>query len=186
VCRETNRFLDPILLKKKAQKLRKETGDERWLAPTEKVSKSVAKAVTLSLLRPFELLMFEYMCLLLDVYSAFLLGILYLFFGAFPLVFRETHGFNLWQVGLSFAGIGVGMILAIATDSVWYRIRLGLMAKLSRETGVEGASEPEFRLPPVIFGALLAPVGIFMFGWSTYPWVHWIVPIIGSAIFGAG
>lgn len=176
----------PILLKKKAQNLRKETGDNRWYAPTEKVEKSVSRAIALSLLRPFQLLIFEPMCLLLDTYSAFLLGILYLFFGAFPLIFRDLHGFNLWQTGLSFVGIGIGMIIAIATDSVWYNLRLKLMAKLERETGVEGASEPEFRLPPVIFGALLAPIGLFMFGWSTYAWVHWIVPIIGSAIFGAG
>lgn len=176
----------PILVKEKAKKLRKETGDDRWRAPSEKVDKSVAKAVGHALLRPFELLFFEPMCLNLCVYTAMLLGILYLFFGAFPLVFRNTHGFNLWQVGLSFLGIGIGMILAIATDPVWYRIRLNLMAKLSKETGVEGASEPEFRLPGVIVGAFLVPGGIFMFGWSTYPWVHWIVPIIGSAIFGAG
>jgi hypothetical protein len=60
------------------------------------------------------------------------------------------------------------------------------MRRLEAETGIQGSSEPEFRLPPAIAGALLVPAGIFMFGWSAYPWVHWIVPIIGSAIFGTG
>jgi hypothetical protein len=146
----------------------------------------VVQAVGRSLQRPFELLIFEPMCLNLCIFSALLLGILYLFFGAFPLVFGTSHGFNTWQVGLSFTGILVGMIAGILTDPVWSRIRTSLVRKLEAETGVPGASEPEFRLPPAIMGAFLVPAGIFMFGWSTYPWVHWIVPIVGSAIFAIG
>lgn len=178
--------LDPILIKNKASKMRKDTADERWMAPNEKSQKSVISAVSHSLLTPFQLLIFEPMCLNLCIFSAILLGILYLFFGAFPLVFRQIYGFNLWQVGLTFLGILIGMLLAACLDPVWHRIRARLVDKLSQETGVEGSSEPEFRLPPAILGSILVPAGIFMFGWSSYPWVHWIVPIIGSAIFGAG
>ncbi|KFA62999.1 hypothetical protein S40285_06856 [Stachybotrys chlorohalonatus IBT 40285] len=162
------------LLKKKAAAKRKETGDDRWLAPGDKVEKSVVGAMGRSLLRPFQLLMFEFMCLSLCIYSAILLGILYLFFGVFPLVFRSNHNFNLWQVGLTFLGMGVGMVLGILTDPVWHRIRDRLIQRLERETGVEGKSEPEFRLPSVIFGCFLVPVGLFWFGWTTYSSVHWI------------
>ncbi|RFU74475.1 major facilitator superfamily transporter [Trichoderma arundinaceum] len=176
----------PILLRNKARNIRKETGDDRWLAPTEKAKKTVFQAVSTSLQRPFQLLIFEPMCLNLCIFTAILLGILYLFFGAFPLVFGTNHGFNLWQIGLTFAGIGVGMIIGVFSDPVWYRIRSRLIAKLERETGVPGSSEPEFRLPSAIVGSVMVPIGIFMFGWTTYPSVHWIVPIIGSAIFGTG
>lgn len=177
---------DPILLRNKARQLRKDTGDDRWMAATEKVQKSVVQAVGRSLRRPFELLIFEPMCLNLCLFSALLLGILYLFFGAFPLVFKTNHGFNAWQIGLSFMGILAGMIIGVFTDPVWHRIRTRLVQKLEAETGVQDASEPEFRLPPAILGAFLVPAGIFMFGWSTYSWVHWIVPIIGSCIFAVG
>lgn len=34
--------------------------------------------------------------------------------------------------------------------------------------------------------AVLVPVGLFMFAWTTFPWVHWMVPIVGSGIFGMG
>lgn len=182
----TDCFLDPILLRNKARHIRKETGDERWKAPTEKVQKSAISAIGRSLLRPFQLLIFEPMCLNLCILSAIVLGILYLFFGAFPLVFRNIYGFNLWQTGCSFLGILVGMLAAAGLDPVWHRNRNNLVRKLSEETGIEGSSQPEFRLPPAIVGGILVPVGIFMFGWSCYPWIHWIVPIIGSAIFGAG
>ena len=62
------------------------------------------------------LLIFEPMCLNLCVLSAILLGIQYLFFGAFNVVFASNYGFKLWQIGLTFSGISVGMIIAIATD----------------------------------------------------------------------
>ncbi|GAB0136145.1 hypothetical protein EsDP_00004457 [Epichloe bromicola] len=176
----------PILLQRKAKNLRKETGDDRWFAPTETPQRSVTRAVGRSLLRPFQLLFFEPMCLNLCLFSAILLGILYLFFGAFPLVFGTNHGFNAWQVGMSFTGILAGMILGTMTDPLWHRIRSRLVAKLEAETGVQGASEPEFRLPPAIMGSFLVPAGIFMFGWSTFPWIHWVVPMVGSCIFAIG
>ncbi|KAG5984023.1 hypothetical protein E4U55_006388, partial [Claviceps digitariae] len=176
----------PVLLQHKAKQLRQQTGDARWTAPADKLQRSVVRAVGQSLLRPFQLLLFEPMCLNLCIFSALLLGILYLFFGAFPLVFGVNHGFNAWQVGLSFTGILVGMILGIMTDPVWHRIRCRLIHRLQAETGVEGASEPEFRLPPAIMGSFLVPAGIFMFGWSSFAWVPWVVPIIGSCIFAIG
>lgn len=176
----------PILLRNKARKLRKDTGDDRWMAPSEKSTKTVSRAILVSLQRPFQLLIFEPMCLLLCLFCAILLGILYLFFGAFPLVFSTNHGFKLWQIGLTFLGIGVGMVVAMLTDPVWHRIRLRLMARLERETGVPGASEPEFRLPSAIAGSVLVPAGLFMFAWTTYSSVPWIVPIVGSGLFGMG
>ncbi|KAI1461038.1 MFS general substrate transporter [Annulohypoxylon moriforme] len=170
----------PIKLREKARKLRKETGDERWKAPIEKSTKSVIATVGNSLLRPFQLLIFEPMCLLLCIFSAILLGVLYLFFGAFGLVFGDTYGFNLWQSGLSFLGIFTGMIICSAIDTIWRWRYLQLLEKN------DGRPEPEFRLPSAICGAILVPIGLFIFAWSAYPWVHWIVPIIGSGIFGCG
>ncbi|KAH6995307.1 major facilitator superfamily domain-containing protein [Ilyonectria destructans] len=176
----------PILLRNKAQMIRKETGDNRWVSPMEKVRKSPIRGLGLSLLRPFQLLIFEPMCLNLCIFSALLLGIIYLFFGAFPLVFGDIYSFNLWQNGLSFLGIMVSMLLGVATDPIWRRVRDNLIRKHERETGLKGKSEPEFRLPPAILGSILVPCGLFMFAWSTYPWVHWIVPIVGSGFFGIG
>jgi MFS family permease len=176
----------PVLLREKARKLRKETGDPRWVAPMEKTSKSVIKTISYSLLRPGELLLFEPMCLNLCLFSAILLGILYLFFGAFPLVFGGNHGFTDSQVGISFIGIFVGMVCAGLTDPLFHKNYVRLIKEREIATGEVGGSEPEYRLPPAIVGGILVPVGLFLFAWTTYATVHWIVPIIGSAIFGMG
>lgn len=139
-----------------------------------------------ALLRPFEILLFEPMALILDLYSAILLGILYLFFGAFPTVFEGAFNFNLWQTGLTFLGMLVGMLAGAMSSSTWQKVRARLIQKNEQVTGVEGKSEPEFRLPQVMVGSVLVTIGLFWFAWTTFSWVHWILPIIGSGVFGMG
>ncbi|RWA03625.1 hypothetical protein EKO27_g11479 [Xylaria grammica] len=175
----------PIKLREKARRLRKETGDERWKAPMEKSTKSIPQTIAFSLLRPFQLLTFEPMCLLLSLLSAVLLGVIYLFFGAFTLIFGGNYGFNLWQIGLSFLGIAIGMLAGAASNSIWRSIHRKLVHRN------HGVPEPEFILVSSIVGAVIVPVGLFLFAWTSFPWVHWIFPIIGGYVsvvcgFGVG
>ncbi|KAI2641974.1 major facilitator superfamily domain-containing protein [Xylaria nigripes] len=170
----------PIILRDKARAIRKETGDDRWKAPMENTTKSIPKTVGLSLMRPFQLLAFEPMCLLLSLLSAVLLGIIYLFFGAFPLVFGNNYGFKLWEIGLSFIGIFLGMVIAALSNPVWQMVHRRLVRKN------HNVPEPEFRLASSILGAVLVPIGLFWFAWTSFPRIHWILPIIGSVIFGCG
>lgn len=158
---------------------------------------SLATAIGRSLATPFKLLALEPMCLALCMYSAILLGILYLFFGAFPLIFSRNYGFNQWQVGFSFLGIGVGLVLGVLADlhwrGAWERMIARMtggnsspMARTPDEGGAAGAPEPEIRLVPAIVGAPLASIGLFIFAWTSIPEIHWMVPIVGSIIFGVG
>jgi hypothetical protein len=49
----------PVLLRNKAIRLRKETGNPEWIAPIEKLDRSVTMTVLWSCLRPFQLLLLE-------------------------------------------------------------------------------------------------------------------------------
>ena len=173
----------PTRLRALAKSPRKEFGNGGRKAMIGTNTQTKNQTLMISLLRPFQLLFLEPMCLCLNLYSAVLLGILYLFFGAFPLVFETQHGMSLWQVGLTFMGIITGMIAAAASTPLWSRIREHLLK--TRRMGLE-ERHPEYQLPPSILGGLLIPVGLFWFGWTTYSSIHWIVPIIGSALFGFG
>lgn len=135
------------LLRRKAQKLRQETGDERWQAPIEKLKRSVVQTVLRSCYRPLLLLILEPMCLLLCLFSALLLGILYLFFGAFQLVFANVYGFTLWQLGCSFLGLMAGNVLAALMDPIWRRLYDRLERKHEAAVGRSGDFQPEWRLP---------------------------------------
>jgi len=170
----------PVLLQDRAVSLRKSTGDPRYRAPIEKTPRSIARTVLWSCTRPFELLIFEPMLLLLCIFTAILLGILYLFFQAFPLVFANVHHFSLQQIGLTFIGLIVGMGLGMLTDPIWQKNYTRLVHNHNQ------ISQPEFRLPPAIAGSVLAPIGLFWFAWTTSPHVHWVLPVIGSTFFGMG
>jgi hypothetical protein len=136
------------LLKRKAIRLRKDTGVGTFIAPIEKTNRSVLQMVFCSLYRPVLLLILEPMCLNLCIFSAILLGILYLFFGAFLLVFTNVYGFELWQIGSSFLGILVGMLIAILSDPLWRKIYARLERKHQQAVGERDEFMPEWRLPP--------------------------------------
>jgi hypothetical protein len=76
-------------------------------------------------------------------------------------------------------------ILTLSPYHSWTKNYMRLLANHAKVNGSPG-SEPEYRLPPAMFGAPLITIGLLWFGWTTYSSVHWIVPIIGSAFFGAG
>lgn len=38
----------------------------------------------------------------------------------------------------------------------------------------------------MILGGLVLPAGLFIYGWTTQYGVHWIVPILGTALIGFG
>lgn len=58
-------------------------------------------------------------------------------------------------------GIFVGMIIGIASNKLWHVQYLSLVRKEEERTGIPGAVQPEFRLPPTIAGAALVPIGLF-------------------------
>ncbi|EPQ30350.1 uncharacterized protein PFL1_01876 [Pseudozyma flocculosa PF-1] len=169
----------PIILAKRARRLRKQTGDDKLYAQHERNigQKSVVRTIATSCTRPFELLINEYMLALLCIWSALLLGLLYLLFIAFPIVFRQ-HGFNVQEVGLSFVGIGLGQLVALASMPYWAR-----KYAAAREAG-GGVAPPEARLPVAMAGALIMPVGLFAFAFTSYASVPWIVPILASILIG--
>ena len=171
----------PSLQSKKAARIRKETGDDSYRSRHEITysQKSLKQTLWLSTKRVPQLLTLEPMLFLLCLWSALLLGIIYLLFEAYPIV-MEQHGFNLWQTGLSFLGILVGMLLALASMPFWARLY-----KQAREAA-GGKAPPEARLLPSMPGAFLTVIGLFIFAFTSYPNVHWIGPVIAGAPFGGG
>ena len=61
------------------------------------------------------------MALLLDLWTALVLGVLYLAFQAFPIIFGQQHGFNQQMVGCSFLGIGLGLVFGTCSQWYWNR-----------------------------------------------------------------
>jgi len=106
---------------------------------------------------------------------------LYLLFTTLTSVFTGSYGFSSSSVGLVYLGIGVGMFLGIG---IFGKLSDPLIQKLAARNN--GVLEPEFRIPPMIPAALIIPAGLFIYGWTAQYQVHWIVPILGTALVGFG
>ena len=47
-----------------------------------------------------------------------------------------------------------------------------------------GSSKPEYRLPFLLLGSVLIPIGLLWYGWSLG--AHWMLPTLGTAVFAFG
>nr|GAT59330.1 predicted protein [Mycena chlorophos] len=135
----------------------------------------------INLSRPAILLFGSVVCFLLSLYMAFMYGIYYLMFTVFSSLFIDEYGFDTGTSGLTYIGLGVGFLLATVFSAKWGN---DIYLKLSKKNG--GKGEPEMRIPALIIGSFFVPVGLFWFGWSAQARIHWIMPIIGTGIFGFG
>ncbi|KZP22408.1 MFS general substrate transporter [Athelia psychrophila] len=158
----------PVLLKWKAARLRAASHDAKHTCPLDRHPIDLRRAVLASIYTPFQLMAYDRMALLLNAWNALLLGILYLAFQAFPLIFKK-HGFSAEQTGMSFLGIGLGMVGAIACMPFWNRL-------FERETlRFKGHPPPETRLYMGQVGGILVPIGLFWLAFTTYASVPWII-----------
>ncbi|KAL1637855.1 hypothetical protein SLS56_000412 [Neofusicoccum ribis] len=170
----------PVLLKWKAARLRKETGNAALRSEFES-DKTVSKVLGVALIRPFRLLFTQPIIQFLAIYMAFLYGLMYLVLSTFPTLWTTTYHEALGISGLNYISLAVGFFVGVQVAAPFND---RIYVRLKRRNGNVGA--PEFRVPLMLPGSLLVPVGLFWYGWSAQAGVHWIMPNIGAAIFGAG
>lgn len=130
-----------------------------------------------NLTRPWLMLFTEPILFLLSLYMAFIYGILYLDFTAYPIVYKQSRNWSAGIAGLSFLGICTGMAIA-TVGSPYINIIHGKYVKKL------GGSFPEARLPHLIYISWLTPISLFWFAWTANPPTHWISGIVAGLPFG--
>ncbi|KAF5650114.1 major facilitator superfamily domain protein [Fusarium tjaetaba] len=164
------------ILKSKAARLRKETGNPNLRAAGDKQT-PVKQLVLHALTRPMKFLFTSPIVALISLYIAFNFGVTMLLFATFPTVYENTYHWSISISGLAYIGVGVGCAIGVIT-----------FAKLSDRllNAKEGNYRAERRLIMMMFVSPMFPIGLFIYGWTTEYKVHWVVPIIGTAICGPG
>ncbi|RDW69360.1 MFS multidrug transporter-like protein [Coleophoma cylindrospora] len=171
----------PVLLHHKKMKLIKETGNEALHTEFDHPERTVWKTLRISLIRPFKLLGTQVIVQVLALYMAYLYGLMYLVLSSFPTLWEGEYKESVGIGGLNYISLGLGFFIGTQTVApLQDRIYRALKARNN------GVGKPEFRVPLMIPGALLVPVGFFWYGWSAQAKLHWIMPNIGAAIFAAG
>jgi MFS family permease len=189
----------PVLLKKKAQRLRKETGDSRYHHPHEDVKLDVKSVITKHLARPLVMLTTEPMVTCIAFYASFVYGLLYMTLEVFPIVFEENRGWPLVSSTLPFLGLFVGVLFAVL-------VNLANQPRYARAVDAnKGRPVPEARLIPMAIGGFLFAIGLFWFGyadsrclccyreaymtlysWTADPSIPWPSCVVATAFIGAG
>jgi hypothetical protein len=134
-----------------------------------------------SLVRPFRLLLTQPIVIALALYMAYLYGLMYLLLSTFPTLWEQRYGMSVGVGSLNYIGLGVGFFVGVQAVAP---LNDAIYRRLKAKNGHVGM--PEYRVPLMIPGSLLIPIGLFWYGWSAQAKTFWLVPDIGTAIFAAG
>ena len=166
------------ILSRRAKALRDATGNERYRSRGEINDRkiSVQSLFYETLCRPFQLALTEPVLICANFYVAYLYGIMYCFFEAFPLAFEGRHGFSTGAMGLSYVSGYIGCAVMCVFFCI-YNVKIAIPRFRA------GNWRPEYRMEPAFLGGILFPVSLFWFGWTSFSAVHWVVPMIAFAFF---
>ncbi|KAK7717020.1 hypothetical protein SLS57_006427 [Botryosphaeria dothidea] len=149
----------PVILKRRAKRLRKESGDDDVFAPIELEPQDVRHVVTVVLTRPIRMMLFEWIVL-----------------------FSCTYGFNAGEEGLAFLPIGLGALIACAM----YLTYDAFLARARARHRPWTRNEEARRLPLACAAGPFIVASLFWAGWTARPSIHWAAPVFAGVPFGVG
>lgn len=173
----------PIILQRKANRIRKSAGDDQYYTEMEKLAsgRSALWIIQRSLTRPLRLLAFHPIIQVQSLLSAFQYGILYLMLSSFSDLWTTQYGESVAVSGLHYIAICLGEVFgALVTGHIMDASFRWLKAR------AHGSDRPEYRMPLVIPSAILMPAGLLMYGWAAQANIFWLVIDIGAAILAFG
>lgn len=172
----------PVILKRRAKRLRKESGDDDVFAPIELEPQDVRHVVTVVLTRPIRMMLFEWIVLFSCLYLSFVYAVFYMFFQAYPIMYRGTYGFNAGEEGLAFLPIGLGALIACAM----YLTYDAFLARARARHRPWTRNEEARRLPLACAAGPFIVASLFWAGWTARPSIHWAAPVFAGVPFGVG
>lgn len=142
---------------------------------------SLFQIILVSFSRPIKMLFTEPIVIFSTMYISLIFAILFLFFQAYPFIFRGVYGMSPSTAGLALIPIGVGCIFAMPIFLWWDNKLYG-----AKRRGEPWAHKEEYQRLPLACGA--GPVlaaSMFWLAWTCRADIHWIVPMLAGLPFGA-
>lgn len=175
----------PVILARRAAKLRKDTGDTRYHTEHEQMiaDKSVFSILGNALTRPLRLLFFHPIIVIASVNLAFDYGILYIVLTSFAELWTNYYHLSVEMSGLHYLAVALGELAGAQIGAPM----IDRFHHWKKGQHPDGELAPEYRLPVIFPGALIAPLCLFIYGWTAEHRVHWIAVDIGVfiAMFGS-
>ena len=145
----------PTLLNRKADRLRKETGNAKLYTEFES-DKTLGDILRIAAVRAFRMLATQPIIQVIAVYLAYLFGLFYLILSTFPEFWQDIYQESVGVGGLNYLSLGIGFFIGAQTaaqliDRTYQRLKLQ-----NNDIG-----RPEFRIPMTFIGSCIIPIGLF-------------------------
>lgn len=173
----------PVLLQRKAAHLRHVTGNWALHAKSDEEELTGKAIVEKHLAMPIMMLVTEPIILCLAIYNAFVYGLLYLLFEAFPIEYEDNRGWTPVQGSLVFLAVLVGVVISGVIQTSYQPIFWKKLDK-AHEKGYK--NDPEARLPPMMLGSVLFAASLFWFGGGSGAEKSAVIGVFGAGCIGAG
>lgn len=169
-----------IILRRRAARLREETGDQRYYTLGERLASSSTTASMLvrTITRPVRLLCFHPIIQLSALLAGFDYGIMYVTLSTFSDLWTTQYHQSVEISGLHYIACSLGEIAASQLGGPL----IDYLYKRSQERG----ATPEARLPLVVPGFVVAWLGVLMYGWAAQYRQFWFVVDVGVFIMMFG
>ncbi|CEH14585.1 Synaptic vesicle transporter SVOP and related transporters (major facilitator superfamily) [Ceraceosorus bombacis] len=160
-----------VILARRASRLRKQTGDGRYMAKSELERASVVTLIKGSLTRPMIMLFTEPVVTAFSLWISLQWGMMYALLESIGLV-SALHDYTPSQTGLVFLAICVAALIGNLLNPLSERA-------YARNYPKRGA---EARLYAAMFAGLMFPAGCAIYAWTSYSDVSMAGPIIGIVV----
>lgn len=168
----------PVILKKRAKKLRAETGNNKIMTEQEASPMSFSELVNTCLYRPLKFIIQEPVLVLVCGFVALIYALLYAFFFAYPVIFNTLYGYKDDKIGLMYVPILIGAGLALSTTPI--------LEKKYNELCKRRTPRPEDRLIGAMIGSPFPCIALFILGATSYKHIIWVGPASSGIAFGYG
>ncbi len=111
--------------------------------------------------RPLHMIVVEPIVLPTGLVLAVTQSVVFAYYVAYAVLFEEVYGFTQYQVGMSFAPLLVGSVLAIPVVAIFDKLTYQKARAQALASGRSVA--PELRLYPAMLGGVLLPASLFWY-----------------------
>lgn len=169
----------PTVLQKRARLLRLDTGDFSLHCPHDMWKLEFRDVVKNHLVRPFKMLVTPIVFVIV-LFASYCFGVFYIFNNTLPEAIFLSRGWTGTKATLPNLALFLGTFSGCVLNMLYAK----RFAQIMKVNG--GVLIPEERFPLIMALGWLMPAGIFIFAWSSYPHVHWIVQCIGIYLLAVG
>ena len=120
----------------------------------------LASLIAISLFRPLHMLVVEPIVFPSAMVLSVSQSIIFSYYVAYTLLFRDVYHFTNYQCGLAFAPLLVGSVVAMPIVMVLDKLTYRKAVLIAKQTGGPPVA-PEKRLYPVMLSAILLPISLF-------------------------